>query len=76
FKVLGNLSWNEITKHKGLGWDRVPEKNMKYRIPESLNKKELYHLKISRKARVWGYREGDAFHLVWFDPDHQVTPER
>jgi hypothetical protein len=75
FKVLGGISWDEIAKYGGLGWDCVPQHRMKYQIPKSLGRTELYHIKISGKSRVWGFREGDSFQLVWFDPEHKVTPE-
>lgn len=75
FKIFGGINWDDISKVKGLGWDRVPGKNMKYTIPKSIGKNELYHLYITRKSRVWGYRDGDAFQLVWLDPEHKVTPE-
>lgn len=75
-KLLSSLTWNEIYRHDGLGWDEVPESNMKFKIPSRINRKELHHIKVSRRGRIWGYREGNSFHVVWFDPDHQVTPER
>lgn len=74
FKVFGGINWNDISKYKGLGWDKVPQYSMEYKIPRSVDKQHLYHLYITKKSRVWGYREGDAFNLVWFDPDHEVTP--
>lgn len=77
FKQFAGTDWNDIVtgKAKGLGWDTVEQSNMNYRIPKSVNRTELNHLKISRKARVWGYRDGDTFNLVWIDPEHKVTPE-
>lgn len=75
FKVLGGISWDDISQYKGLGWDSIPQHRMKYTIPKSLNRDDLYHIKVSKKGRVWGYREGNSFHLVWFDPNHKVTPE-
>jgi hypothetical protein len=75
FKVLGSISWNDITKMKGLGWDQVPQHSMKYTIPPSLGRTHLNHIKISGKSRIWGFREGNSFHIVWLDPEHKVTPE-
>lgn len=75
FKVFGGMTWEEVYRYKGLGWDSVPQHSMKYPIPKSLGLDSLNHIKVSGKSRVWGFREGDAFQLVWYDPEHKVTPE-
>lgn len=75
-KLLASMTWEEIYRHKGLGWDEVEEVNMKFRIPAGVKRDRLHHIKISKKGRMWGYREGNTFHVVWLDPNHEVTPER
>ncbi|MEK3899996.1 MAG6450 family protein [Paenibacillus sp. FSL R7-0179] len=72
FKVLGGIEWNDISK-SGLGWEKIPHHSMKYPIPKSLKMDHLYHIYITKKFRVWGYRDGDTFQLVWVDPNHNVT---
>lgn len=74
-KLLASMSWEQVYAHKGLGWDEVPTSSMKWRIPSSMIRESLNHFKISRRERVWGYREGNAFQIVWFDPNHEVTPD-
>ncbi|PWK14932.1 MAG6450 family protein [Tumebacillus permanentifrigoris] len=74
-KILCSLPWTDVSSYKGLGLDRVPESSMKFPIPAKLNKDHLYHIKVSRGGRLWGYRDGDVFELVWLDPLHRVTPE-
>lgn len=35
---------------------------------------ELISLRLSNRERIWGFLEGSTFHLVWWDPEHQVCP--
>lgn len=74
-KVFCSLNWSDVSSYKDLGWDRVPEGSMKFPIPPKLKKDHLYHIKVSRGGRLWGYRNGDVFELIWLDPQHRVTPE-
>jgi len=35
---------------------------------------ELWEIRITSEARLWGIREGDRFYLLWWDPEHEVCP--
>lgn len=35
---------------------------------------QLYSLRCTGGERIWGYRLGRVFHIVWWDPDHTVCP--
>lgn len=35
---------------------------------------ELFRFRIAGKQRIWGYREGHVFNVVWWDPEHQIYP--
>lgn len=35
---------------------------------------ELFRFRISGEKRLWGFRVEDVFHLLWWDPRHQVFP--
>jgi hypothetical protein len=35
---------------------------------------ELFRLRLTGTQRVWGIREGRVFHLIWWDPDHEICP--
>lgn len=35
---------------------------------------DLYRFRLNGTARLWGFREGDTFHVLWWDPDHEVYP--
>ena len=36
----------------------------------------LYHLRLDGATRIWGFREGRVFTLLWWDPGHEVCPSR
>jgi hypothetical protein len=31
-------------------------------------------LRISGERRLWGFRVGNIFHVIWWDPHHEVWP--
>ena len=33
---------------------------------------EVVSLRLTGPQRVWGYRVGPVFHLLWWDPEHHV----
>jgi hypothetical protein len=33
-----------------------------------------FRLMAHQKERVWALRYGDVFHLLWWDPNHEVAP--
>ena len=35
---------------------------------------EAYRFRVGAKERVWGFRAGSHFHVVWFDPEHLIYP--
>ncbi len=73
-KMMASMTWDQIHVHKGLGWDEVPSSTMKWRIPAALTRETLNHIKVCKRGRVWGYRDGNTFQIVWLDPNHEVTP--
>ncbi len=43
-------------------------------IPEDLTGEYLASLRFTGRARVWGYKVGKYFYMIWWDPDHTVYP--
>jgi hypothetical protein len=41
-----------------------------------LDDHELWELRLSSKARLWGVRARNVFYIVWWDPSHTVCPAR
>ncbi len=35
---------------------------------------DIFRFRISGEKRLWGFRSGRVFHVVWWDPDHRVYP--
>ena len=34
----------------------------------------LYQLEITNKKRLWGIRDKNILHILWWDPEHKVYP--
>ncbi|MDK8636685.1 hypothetical protein QP866_02440 [Corynebacterium imitans] len=34
----------------------------------------LFRFRLSGEARLWGFRSGALFRILWYDPEHQVSP--
>jgi len=34
----------------------------------------LFRFRLGTAKRLWGYREREIFHLIWYDPTHQIYP--
>jgi hypothetical protein len=35
---------------------------------------EMFRFRLSGQKRLWGFRVGHVFHVVWWDPGHLVYP--
>lgn len=35
---------------------------------------QIFRFRLSSTCRLWGFRTGDVFRIVWYDPDHRVYP--
>ncbi|MDX2394953.1 MULTISPECIES: hypothetical protein [unclassified Streptomyces] len=34
----------------------------------------IHRLRFQGKQRLYGFFDGNTFHVVWWDPEHQVYP--
>ena len=34
----------------------------------------LHEIRLGNKPRVWGIRDDNVFHVLWWDPEHDVCP--
>jgi hypothetical protein len=34
----------------------------------------MFRFRVAGAQRLWGFRRAHVFHVVWWDPDHQVYP--
>lgn len=37
---------------------------------------QLTSLRMSGKERLWGFLRGGVFHVLWWDPEHEVFPSQ
>lgn len=44
------------------------------RIQEKEDCEKVFRFRLSGKSRLWGFRSGHEFRVLWFDPDHEVYP--
>lgn len=35
---------------------------------------KIGRFRISQKPRLYGFMEGNVFHVLWWDPEHQIYP--
>lgn len=37
---------------------------------------QIWKLRIGSRGRLWGFLEGNVFHVVWWDPEHEIWPTK
>ncbi|MER5816829.1 hypothetical protein [Streptomyces californicus] len=37
---------------------------------------QIWKLRIGGAGRLWGFLVGNVFHVVWWDPRHEVWPSK
>ncbi len=42
------------------------------KIPDSEDR--VFRFRLKGKCRLWGFRSGDLFRILWYDPEHAVYP--
>lgn len=74
-KKLGNSTWQDALKIKGLGIKIVDPKTFSKDLPEYISPDvSIYECRVSQRARLFGYRIRNVFHVIWFDRNHEVYP--
>lgn len=74
-KVNNNIEWEPIFKLH----DKTPtnpKKQFKDRLKKlnmDIEQLDLFHLRLSNKFRVHGFRKKNRFKLIWLDPNHEVN---
>ena len=75
---LETMSWAEIERQKSSHlWDSCDDlcRDATRRLVDlGLDDQDPYQLQVEGKARVWGFRDGQVFRVLWWDPDHTVFP--
>ncbi|WYP28464.1 hypothetical protein NSQ54_10310 [Alkalihalobacillus sp. FSL W8-0930] len=77
FRKLESQSWTNIMKQskRGLGYCKVDPKTFSKSLPEYISPEHtIIELRVNKKARLFGYRWENVFHIIWFDRNHDVYP--
>lgn len=84
-KFLENLSqktWRESEAEVAGGHRRNHDHAVTDLVPSAqkrlrqLNQPEerIYRFRMSGKRRLWGFRSGNLFRILWYDPEHKIYP--
>ena len=65
---LRQMDWESVYSHSGLNWEALDH----IKTP---NGAKAYSLRLSRKMRAIGYRDGDFLRLVSLHTDHDSAYE-
>lgn len=82
---MAALTWREIEqqtsggrrKHHDQAFESIATGAQKDATRKRLDRTfgdTLFRFRLGSRARLWGFRDGRVFHVVWWDWDHKVYP--
>lgn len=82
---MSALRWHEIhsqmtgggerhRKHHSQSFDSLCDEAQARWIEIDRTEDELFRFRCGGRQRIWGFREGHVFFVVWWDPEHQIYP--
>jgi len=83
-KKLTSQNWFDVQQTGGKGGTKVGlgytlySDSSLHRVvrPTGLSRElRIAGIRASGKARIFGVRENDVYHILWFDPDHEIVPD-
>lgn len=73
-----DLTWSQLigSQRHGLGTEKIPKKQIKATIPNFITDDMDYFLvfRFFHNAPLVGYRVGQIFYVLWFDPNFDLYP--
>jgi len=70
---MSKRPWAEIRRNKG--FIIVDQRTFSTKLPDHLSEDlTIYEFRVSQRARVFGHRIHNSFHIIWFDRNHEVYP--
>jgi hypothetical protein len=63
------LDWNQLYSDRGLRWELVESRT-------GSEGRRLYSMRVTRKCRAVGYRDGNILRMVSLHPDHDSAYEK
>jgi hypothetical protein len=85
---MGRLTWREIEaqqtggtnrhrKHHDQPIDTLEKKAQEHIAKRRLNETfgdDIFRFRLGGEVRLWGFRDGAVFHVLWWETDHGVYP--
>ena len=72
-RILTQKSWMEILNlpKQGQGFEKIPRNQIKAAIPPHVTEDvtHFWSFRFHGKAPMVGYKSGEIFHVLWFDPN-------
>lgn len=73
FKMLEEVPWTKLHS-SGLRLKSID--SFSKPLPPCVSPDEtIYEIRVCIRKRVFGYRTGDIFRIIWFDRSHEICPE-
>lgn len=73
-----NTRTSSHRKHHGQPIDSLPRpalRRLEVAVPELKEaEEEIYRFRLGSTRRLWGFRSGHVFRLLWWDENHKVYP--
>lgn len=74
-QTMEQLTWDNMKAHKGL--NIKPITKFAKPLPQRVSPDEtIFEVKVCEVKRIFGYRTGNVFRVLWFDREHEVCPWR
>lgn len=75
FKKMESLTWNELVTNRHGGLDYRKETGLSKPLPAKVSPDvDVCRVKVCEVKRLWGYRVGNVFRVLWFDREHEIVP--
>lgn len=72
-ELINKLTWSQVKANSGLRYKDVTDAN---KLPASKNKLSdditFCEIRITEKARIFGFRSNSIFFLCWLDRNHKI----
>jgi hypothetical protein len=84
---FASMTWSEVERAKKGNHDIPIEKIDRYyrdrlkdlidsEVVKLVHPEKLFGFRLEGKKRIYGIRIGARFHVIWFDPEHDVVPSK
>jgi len=75
FKQLEEQTWKQIRGNSGLNYHHTNHSQLKVDIPMNIPQDaKITYFRVCGVKRVFGFRDGHNYYLIWFDREKEVYP--